>query len=79
MRCRINDKGMIAMKYCALSIDIFTIVVFFVAGCDIAGGISRDEVESELTRYTTSNEAKLIVRNGLCVDTNTLLSVSTNS
>lgn len=62
-----------------LSIFILAIVVFFVAGCDIAGGISRDEVKTELTRYVTSNEAKLIVRKELGVDANLLLSVSTNN
>lgn len=73
------DKGRAVMKNFVLSIFILTIVVFFVAVCDMAGGISLDEVESELTRYVASNEAKLIVRKELGVDENLLLRVSTNN
>lgn len=55
------------------------LVAPIVCGCDMAGGISRYEVECELSRYIDGDDAKLIVRRDLCVDTNVLISVSFES
>lgn len=50
--------------------------VLIVCGCDMAGGISRSEVERELSLYVDGAYAQLIVRDAPCVDTNVLVSVS---
>lgn len=66
-----------------MKIFVFVIIliigVFFVAICDMAGGISRNEVKYELSQYVFVNEAAKIIRNELCVDTNLLVRISTNN
>ncbi len=56
---------------------IFNIII--VCGCDIAGGIDKEDVRCELSRYIDGDDANLIVRGELCVDTNVLVRVSFES
>ena len=68
-----RQNGFVAMKNFVL---VFVFGVLLVCGCDIAGGISRRDVESELSRYIDGDTAHLIVKESLCVDTNALVRIS---